>query len=50
MLDMTEAIFADDQSQGRLMPQWRIDMADREVFTKPRDECGTPPSPLPRHP
>ncbi|MDX9844166.1 MAG: type VI secretion system tip protein TssI/VgrG [Aquabacterium sp.] len=33
-LDITEAIFADYQSQGRLMPQWRIDVADREAFAK----------------
>ncbi|WP_306563488.1 contractile injection system protein, VgrG/Pvc8 family, partial [Aquabacterium sp.] len=33
-LDITEAVFADYQSQGRLMPQWRIDVADREVFAR----------------
>ena len=34
VLDITEAVFADYQSQGRLMPQWRIDVADREAFAK----------------
>ena len=33
-LDITEAVFADYQSQGRLMPQWRIDVADREGFAR----------------
>jgi type VI secretion system secreted protein VgrG len=34
VLDITEAVFADYQSQGRLMPQWRIDVADREAFAR----------------
>jgi type VI secretion system secreted protein VgrG len=34
LLDITEAIFADYQTQGRLMPQWRIDVADREAFAR----------------
>jgi type VI secretion system secreted protein VgrG len=33
-LDITEAVFADYQAQGRLMPQWRIDVADREAFAR----------------
>jgi type VI secretion system secreted protein VgrG len=33
-LDITEAVFADYQGQGRLMPQWRIDVADREAFAR----------------
>ena len=37
-LDITEAVFADYQTQGRLMPQWRIDVADREAFAR---RCGT---------
>jgi len=34
VLDITEAVFADYQTQGRLMPQWRIDVADREAFAR----------------
>ncbi|MBP7484423.1 MAG: phage late control D family protein, partial [Aquabacterium sp.] len=34
VLDITEAVFADYQAQGRLMPQWRIDVADREAFAR----------------
>ena len=32
VLDLTEAVFADYMQQGRLMPQWRIDVADRAAF------------------
>lgn len=34
VLDITEAVFADYQAQGRLAPQWRIDVADRQAFAR----------------
>ena len=34
VLDITEAVLADYQAQGRLMPQWRIDVTDREAFAQ----------------
>jgi type VI secretion system secreted protein VgrG len=33
-LDITEAVLADYQSKGRLMPQWRTDVADLDAFAQ----------------
>ena len=38
VLDITEAIFADHQAQGRLQLAWRIDVADRRVYAR-RSVC-----------
>ncbi len=34
VIDITEAVFADYQSQGALQPAWRIDVADRSAFAR----------------
>ncbi|WP_159099021.1 type VI secretion system Vgr family protein [Aquabacterium olei] len=34
VLDITEAVFADYAAQGKLMPAWRFDLADRSVYAR----------------
>lgn len=34
VLDITEAIFADQQAQGALQPAWRLDIQDRSAFPR----------------
>ncbi len=34
VLDITEAVFADYAGQGKLVPQWRLDVADRAAFAR----------------
>lgn len=38
VLDIVQEIFSDYQGQGRLMPQWRLALADAGQY-KPRDVC-----------